>query len=51
MRKLGNEEVPARSAKGINVIIRDVSKENPEKTIGVVQSLEGVLKEEYIREH
>ena len=33
----------ARSAKGIKLIFRGVSKDNPEKAIVVVQALEGVL--------
>ena len=38
-----NDEAPARSANGIKVIFRDLSKDNPEKAIVVVQALEGVL--------
>ena len=41
--KVYNDEAPARSAKGIKVIFRGVSKDNPEKAIVVVQALEGVL--------
>ena len=37
------DEAPARSAKGIKVIFRGVSKDNSEKAIVVVQALEGVL--------
>ena len=37
------DEAPARSGKGIKVIFRGVSKDNPEKAIVVVQALEGVL--------
>ena len=48
--KFDNDEAPARSAKGIKVIFRGVSKENPEKAIVVVQALEGVW-ETYTREH
>ena len=43
MKKFDNDEAPARSAKGIKVIFRGVSKDNPEKAIVVVQALEGVL--------
>ncbi|WP_269605786.1 DUF3764 family protein [Prochlorococcus marinus] len=43
MRRFDNEEAPARSAKGIKVIFRGVSKNNPEKGIVVVQALEGVF--------
>ena len=43
MRKFDNDEAPAGPAKGIKVIFRDVSKDNPEKAIVVVQALEGVL--------
>ena len=43
MRKFDNDEAPTRSAKGIKVIFRGVSKANPEKAIVVVQALEGVL--------
>ena len=42
-KKFDNDEAPARSAKGIKVICRGFSKENPEKAIFVVQALEGVL--------
>ena len=41
--KFDNDEDPARSAKGIKVIFRSVSKVNPEKAIVIVQALEGVL--------
>ena len=41
--KVWHSEAPARSAKGIKVIFRGVSKDNPEKAIVVVQALEGVL--------
>ena len=41
--KFDNDEAPARSAKGIKVIFRGVSKDNPEKAIVIVQALEGVL--------
>ena len=43
MKKFDNDEAPARSAKGIKVIFRGVSKNNPEKAIVIVQALEGVL--------
>ena len=43
VKKFDNDEAPARSAKGIKVIFRGVSKDNPEKAIVVVQALEGVL--------
>ena len=43
VKKLDNREAPARSAKGIKVIFRGVSKDNPEKAIVVVQALKGVL--------
>ena len=43
VKKFYNDEAPARSAKGIKVIFRGVSKVNPEKAIVVVQALEGVL--------
>ncbi len=43
MRKFDNDEAPARSAKAIKVIFRDVSKDIPEKAIVIVQDLEGVL--------
>ena len=43
LKKFDNDEAPARSAKGIKVIFRDVSKENPQKAIIEVQALEGVL--------
>ena len=33
-----NDEAPARPAKGIKVIFRGVSKDNPEKAIVVVQA-------------
>ena len=45
-----NEAPPARSAKGINVIFRGVSKDNPEEAIVIVQALEGVL-EKHIQEN
>ena len=31
VKKFDNDEAPARSAKGIKVIFRGVSKDNPEK--------------------
>ena len=43
VRKFDKDEAQARSAKGIKVIFRGVSKKNPEKAIVVVQALEGVL--------
>ena len=43
VKKFDIDEAPARSAKGIKVIFRGVSKDNPEKAIVVVQALEGVL--------
>ena len=43
VRKFDKEEAQARSAKGIKVIFRGVSKDNPEKAIVVVQALESVL--------
>ena len=43
VRKFDNDEAPARSAKGIKVIFRGVSKDNPEKGSVIVQALEGVL--------
>ena len=42
VKKLDNDEAPARSAIGIKVIFRGVSKDKPEKAIVVVQALEGV---------
>ena len=42
-KKFDNDKSAARSAKGIKVILRGVSKDNPEKAIVVVQALEGVL--------
>jgi len=41
--KVDIDEVPVRSAKGIKVIFRGVSKDNSEKVIVVVQALESVL--------
>ena len=38
VKKFDNDEAPARSAKGINVIFRGVIKDNPEKAIVVVQA-------------
>ena len=43
VKKFDIDEARARSAKGIKVIFRGVSKDNPAKTIVVVQTLEGVL--------
>ena len=43
VKKFDNEEAPAISAKGIKVIFRGVSKNNPEKAIVVVQALEGLI--------
>ena len=43
VKKFDNDEAPARSAKGIKVIFRGVSKENPKKAIFAVQALECVL--------
>ncbi len=43
MKKFDTDEAPARSAKGIKVIFRGVSKEKPEKAIVVVQALVDVL--------
>ena len=43
VKKFDNDEAPARSAQGIKVIFRGVSKDNPEKAIVIVQALEGVL--------
>ena len=43
MRKFDNDVALARSAKGIKVIFRGVSKDNPEKAIVLVHALEGVL--------
>jgi hypothetical protein len=43
VKKFDNDEAPARSAKGIKVFFRGVSKENPEEPIVVVQALEAVL--------
>ena len=42
-RKFEIDEAPARSGKGINVIFRSISKDNPEKAIAVVHALEVVL--------
>ena len=39
VRKFNNDVAQARSAKGIKVIFRGVSKDNPEKSIVVVQAL------------
>ena len=49
VKKFDIDEAPARSAKGIKVIFRGVSKDNPEKAIVVVQALEGVLENIYKR--
>ena len=38
VKKFDNDKAPARSAKGIKVIFRGVSKDNPEKAIVVVQA-------------
>jgi hypothetical protein len=38
VKKFDIDEAPARSAKGIKVIFRGVSKDNPEKAIVVVQA-------------
>ena len=43
VKKFDNDEAQARSAKGRKVILRGVSKDNPEKAIILVQALEGVL--------
>ena len=43
VRKFDNDESQARLAKGIKLILRGVSKDNPEKVIVVVQALESVL--------
>ena len=43
VEKFDNDEAPARATKGIKVIFRGVSKDNPKKAIVVVQALEGVL--------
>ena len=43
MKKFDNDKAPARSAKGIKVIYRGISKDNPKKEIVVVQALEVVL--------
>ena len=43
LKKFDNNKAPVRSAKGIKVIFRGVSKDNPKKAIVVVQALEGVL--------
>ena len=43
VKKFDIDEAPARSAKGIKVIFRGVSKDNPEKAIVVAHALEGVL--------
>ncbi len=43
VRKFEKDEAPDSSAKGIKVIFRSVSKDNPEKAIVAVQALEGVL--------
>ena len=42
-QKIDNDETPDRSAKGIQLIFRGVSKDNPNKVIVVVNALEGVL--------
>ncbi len=42
VKKFDIDEAPARSAKGIKLISRGVSKDNPEKAIVVLQALEGV---------
>ena len=44
VKKFDNDEAPARSAKGIKLFYRGVSKDNPEKAIVIVQALEGVLR-------
>ena len=41
--KFDKKEAPKRSDKGIKLIFRGVSKDNPKKAIVVVQALEGVL--------
>ena len=43
VNKFDIDEAPARTAKGIKVIFRGVSKDNPETAIVVVQAFEGVL--------
>ena len=43
VKKIDNDEAPDRSAIGIKVIFRGVSKDKPKKAIVVVQALEGVL--------
>ena len=50
VKKFDNDEAPARSAKGIKVIFRGVSKVNTEKAIVVIQALDGVL-EKHIQEN
>ena len=50
VKKFDKDEAPARSAKGIKVIFRGISKVNSEKAIVVVQALEGVFGK-HIREN
>ena len=41
--KFDTEEAAARAAKGIKVIYRGVSKDNPAKVVVIVQAEEGVI--------
>ena len=41
--KFDTEEAAARAAKGIKVICRGVSKDNPAKVVVIVQAEEGVI--------
>ncbi len=50
VEKFDIDEDTARPAKGIKVIFRGVSKDNPEKAIVVVQALKRVLGK-HIKEH
>jgi len=44
VKKFDNDEAPARSAKGIKVIFRGVSKDNPEKSDRYSSSFRGCLR-------
>ena len=41
--KFDNDEAPGRAAKGIRVLYRGFSRENPSKVVIVVQAEEGVI--------
>ena len=50
VRKFNNDEASARSAKGIKVIFRGVSKDDPKKSDRCSTSFRGCLREKYKRE-